>query len=160
VDLSVQFRDMENDKRVGSIDPAKLQEEQESSKARIEAFSELLFVILPFIVIAITLGHRSELRTILFLPEWSIVSAVITGQSIVRISSTAMDRSLTVQKEPIVLILSVLLVCLLVPILVVLSIVLTSDKVSTALAAVQSVLFVASAIVFWTTKWLEASVLS
>ncbi len=116
------------------------------------AFSEMLFVVLPFIVIAMTLGHRGELRTILFLPEWSIVSAVIVGQTIVKLASATIGRR--VHKEMIGLWLSILLVCLLVPILVVLAIVLTAEKVSVTLAATQAVLFLLAATVFWTATWL------
>ncbi len=49
--------------------------------------SESLFVLLPFIVIAMTLSHRGQLRLLFTLPEWSIVSAVIVGQTIVRLVS-------------------------------------------------------------------------
>jgi hypothetical protein len=121
-------------------------EKEVDSHAAAAACSELLFVILPFIVIAITLAHRCELRTIFFIPEWSIVSAVITGQSIVKLASITVGRS--VAKDPIVLILSILLVCLLVPILTILAIVLTSSQVSLSLAIVQGVLFTLSAVVF------------
>jgi len=43
--------------------------------ARLNASSELLFVLLPFLVIAIVLSHKGSLATIFFLPEWSLVSA-------------------------------------------------------------------------------------
>jgi len=111
------------------------------------ASSEVLFVILPFIVIAITLGHRSELKTIFSLPEWSIVSAVIVGQTIVKLVSMALVEN--VHKERIVVVLSFLLVCLLAPNLVVLSIVLTVENVSAVLAVAQGILFLISAAFFW-----------
>ena len=62
-------------------------EKEDNNRAFISALSEMLFVLLPFIVIGITLAYRREFRTILFLPEWSIVSAVIVGQSIVKLAS-------------------------------------------------------------------------
>ena len=57
------------------------------------ALSELLFVFLPFIVIAITLAHQGELGSILSIPEWSIVTAVITGQAIVKFASFGIGRT-------------------------------------------------------------------
>jgi hypothetical protein len=107
-----------------------------------------LFVLLPFIVIGITLAHRDEFRTILFIPEWSIVSSVIVGQSIVKLASASMGER-KVKKEAIVLIMSILLVCFLVPILVTLAIVLTSTFISTALAVTQAVFFLLSIVIFW-----------
>jgi hypothetical protein len=130
-------------------------ESQDKQNAMLGAFSQLLFVILPFIVIAITLGHRGQLGSIFFLPEWSIVSAVIVGQTIVKVVSISLGKNVKAEREPIVLMVSILLVCLLVPTLVVLSIVLTSDKVSISMAASQAVLFLLSAMVFWGFDWLE-----
>jgi hypothetical protein len=115
-------------------------------RAATAAHSEILFVVLPFIVIAITLGHRGELNTIFFLPEWSIVSAVIVGQTIVKLASCVIGKS--VPRERVVFVLSGLLVCLLVPILVILAIVLTANKVSVTLAVTQAVLFVISVVFF------------
>ena len=120
---------------------------EESGRAFTSATSELLFVVLPFVVIAMTLGHRGQFRSILSLPEWSIVSAVIVGQTIVKFVSISVGRS--VKKELVVLVVSMLLVLLLVPVLVVLAIVLTSDVVSIALATTQAVLFIISATVFF-----------
>jgi hypothetical protein len=128
-------------------------EKEVASVAAISATSEILFVVLPFIVIGITLAHRGEFRTILYIPEWSIVSAVIVGQSIVKIASTlGRDK---VKKEPIVLVISALLVCLLVPILIILAIALTSQTISFSLAITQAIFFVLSALIFWLTSGLQ-----
>ena len=127
--------------------------ESEELNAILGASSQVLFVILPFIVIAITLGHRGQLWTLFSLPEWSIVSAVIVGQTTVRVVSVVLGKD--VYKEPIMLIVSALLVCLLVPTLVVLSIVLTSDHISLTLAVTQAVLFLLSLASFWYFAWIE-----
>jgi hypothetical protein len=93
------------------------------------ASAELLFVVLPFIVIGIALAHEGLFRTIVFIPEWSIVSAVIVGQAIVRFASVGIGRA-NIKRENSVLVLAALLVCLLAPILTVLAIVLTSPNIS------------------------------
>jgi hypothetical protein len=140
-------------------DPEHLKQEKDKlieSRAKFAATSELLFVILPFIVIAIILGHRGELKIIFFLPEWSIVSAVIVGQSVIKLVSMVLGRKKVI-KESILLILSVLIVLWLVPILVILSIVLIADKdkVSCTLALTQAIMFFVSIAVFWWTSFVE-----
>lgn len=138
----LQSNDMP-DRQISSASEASRQakkdsDHRESLRAKLGAVSELMFVVLPFIVIAITLAHRGELKTIFFLPEWSIVSAVIMGQSIVKWASIAIGNKVSF-KEGIVFILSALLVVGLVPILIVLAIVLTADKVSIGLAYTQAI---------------------
>jgi hypothetical protein len=118
-----------------------------NTHAALNASAELLFVILPFIAIAMSLLHRGELRTIFYLPEWSIVSAVIVGQAIVKLVSSVLGEP--VYKEPVLLTLSVMLVCLLVPILILLTMVLTEDKVSNNQAIAQAVIFSFSAALYW-----------
>jgi hypothetical protein len=128
---------------------------QEGIRYFSSATTELLFVLLPFIVIGITLAHRAEFRTILFIPEWSIVSAVIVGQSIVKLASASVGR-INVKREPVILVLSVLLVCLLAPILVILSIALTSPRISITMALAQAIFFALSAVIFWSASVLDA----
>ncbi len=123
-------------------------EKQKDRRAAIRATSELLFVFLPFIVIGITLMHRGEFPSIFFIPEWSIVSAVVTGQAIVKLASAGIGRA-HVRKESIVLVISALLVCLLVPVLIILAITLTSPNVSRNLAITQAVCFLLSVLSFW-----------
>lgn len=122
---------------------------EDDRRAFASASSELLFVLLPFIVIGITLAHRGEFRTILLIPEWSIVSAVIVGQTIVKLTSAGIGKT-NVKKEAVILIISILLVCLLVPILIILAIALTSPQISMSLAIIQAALFFLSAALFWT----------
>jgi hypothetical protein len=133
-------------------------EKEGDRRAFISALSEMLFVLLPFIVIGITLAYRREFRSILFLPEWSIVSAVIVGQSIVKLSSAGIGRS-NVRTEMIVLFISALLVCLLVPILCILAITLTSASVSRSVAVTQAIFFSLSVVVFVLACWINNLVL-
>lgn len=144
----------------GSVEAAKKKTKgitEDDRRAFASASSELLFVLLPFIVIGITLAHRGEFRTILFIPEWSIVSAVVAGQTIVKLASAGIGKT-NVKKEAIVLIISLLLVCLLVPILIILAIALTSQGISTSLAVIQAFLFLLSVALFWTTSALILAV--
>jgi hypothetical protein len=115
--------------------------------------SELLFVLLPFIVIGIALAHRGEILTLVFIPEWSIVAAVIVGQAIVKVASAAMGTN--VVKPKFILMMAILLVCLLVPILSILAILLTSPTVSPGLAITQAIFFILSVVAFFLSSALE-----
>jgi hypothetical protein len=130
------------------------EEKEQHVRATLSATSGIFFVVLPFIVIGITLAHRGELRTILFIPEWSIVSAVIIGQAIVKLAYIGLTKE-SIRKEPIVLFISGLLVCFLVPILIVLAITLTSQTMSLGLAITQAIFFVLGVLVFWAASYLE-----
>src|ERR1700723_3616949 len=101
------------------------QKKKESERLTFALITELLFIILPFIVIGITLANRGELRTLFFIPEWSIVAAVIIGQAIVRFASVAIGRPVA-GKEAIVFMMTLMLVAILVPTLLILVFVLTS----------------------------------
>jgi hypothetical protein len=136
---------IEEDKDANNINRKQI--EYDGPKIFYGMFSEALFIILPFIVIAITLGHRGQLTSFFALPEWSIVSAVIVGQMIVRCVSVLFNRSIHTQ-ELFVFMVASILVLLLVPILILLTIVLTSEAVTRTLQIAQAILFLLSLVVF------------
>jgi hypothetical protein len=107
-----------------------------------------LFVLLPFVVIAVVLGHRSEIHTVFYIPEWSLASAVVIGQSVVKFTSMTVGQGAYAQR--VGLIIACMVVLGLVPCLVLLTFVLTSDLVSTGLATAQVVFFVIGAALFTT----------
>ncbi len=118
------------------------------------AIAELLFVLLPFLVIAIVLGHRGEIRTVFYIPEWSLAAAVVIGQSVVRFTSTTVGAE-KAYADMVGLIIACMIVLVLVPCLVVLTFVLTSDKVSFGLAAAQVAFFVIGAALFTFVTWIQ-----
>jgi hypothetical protein len=111
-----------------------------SEAAKFAALSDLCFILLPFIVIFIVLAFSGRFREVLYIPEWSIATPVIVGQTISRIAGGAINRA--VDKQAIVFILCATIVVLLVPSLIVLGFVLEAPHVTTAMAATQIVLFV------------------
>jgi hypothetical protein len=124
-------------------------------RAKISTISELLFVVLPFIVIAIALAHKGELSTFFYIPEWSIVSAVIMGQSLIRIVGAVLGRR-GLEKELILAVLALILVLGLIPVLIILGFVLTSETISGGLAAWQALMFLVSVGVFSWSIHMEA----
>ena len=143
-----------SDKTETIAEDADTRQSRANLRAVFAASSEMLFVLLPFFTIAIVLAHRGQLRHLFFLPEWSIGSAVMVGQSIVRVVAAVLGKD--VYKEAFVLLLSALLVILLVPDLVVLSLGLMTDDLSTGLAVAQACLFVASGLVTWSITYAES----
>ena len=126
----------------------KEKEKRRTAHACLAATSEFFFVIVPFIVIAMVLEHKGDLRTIFYLPEWSIVSSVLLGQALIKL--VAMTVGASIYKPPIIFVLTLLLVLGLIPALMLLSFVLLADKISTGLAATQCIMFVLGITVYWT----------
>src|ERR1035437_4313338 len=119
---------MENDVPRKSL-KEKRNEDDIDPESKYVGTSELFFVILPFIVLAMVLGHKGELYTIFYSPEWSIVSVVICGQTIVRFVGAVLGPS--AYRERIMMALSGMIVFLFIPNVLILSIVLSVDKIST-----------------------------
>jgi len=125
----------------------------DGEKAMWVAGAEILFVLLPFLVIAIILSYKRALFSIFLLPEWSIVSAVINGQSLVKFVSATTGRNGA--HERVVFAVAALLVLLLVPSLVILSIVLSVEHVTFPLAMTQCVMFIVSLVIFSLSSFIE-----
>jgi RsiW-degrading membrane proteinase PrsW (M82 family) len=102
--------------------------------------AEVLFVLLPMIVIGIVLGLRGEIRHFIYIPEWSLVNAVIVGQSVMKMFYGTL-RFKTSHSGTLILTVAIAIVLLLVPTLIVLAFILVSSNVSSLVAAIQLVLF-------------------
>jgi len=102
--------------------------------------AEVLFVLLPMIVIGIVLGLRGEIRRFIYIPEWSLVNAVIVGQSVMKMFYGTL-RFTTRRSGTLILTVAVAIVLLLVPTLIILAFILVSSSVSSRVAATQLVLF-------------------
>ena len=137
---------MENDVPRKSL-KEKRNEDDIDPESKYVGTSELFFVILPFIVLAMVLGHKGELYTIFYSPEWSIVSVVICGQTIVRFVGAVLGPS--AYRERIMMALSGMIVFLFIPNVLILSIVLSVDKISTTLASFQLSIFCIDAILYF-----------
>ncbi|MGD0442470.1 MAG: hypothetical protein ABSA39_00905 [Edaphobacter sp.] len=115
-----------------------------SQNAKLAAFSDLCFVLLPFIVISIILIFTGRWHEVLYVPEWSIATPVVVGQTISRMVSSIANRS--VVKEGVVFVICAVIVFLLVPSLIILGFVLEAPKVTTGLAVTQIALFLAGVV--------------
>jgi hypothetical protein len=116
------------------------QRKERRNDALQSVIAEVLFVLLPMIVIGTVLAVRGEIQRFIYIPEWSLVNAVIVGQSVMKMFSGVL-RFDTRQPGNLLLTVAGAIVLLLVPTLVVLSFILVSDHVAPFLAVVQLVLF-------------------
>jgi hypothetical protein len=98
------------------------------SSAAVNALPELVFAVLPLVVLALVLAYlRKTGLHILSSPEWAFGSAVLFGQAIVRFVS-GLIRSGRADNEMVALVVSLLLVLGLVPALIVLALVLHASE--------------------------------
>lgn len=111
--------------------------------------AELLFVLLPFVVLAIVVAYRETgLPHLLAAPDWSLGAAVLAGQSIVKLVAGVTASGRRRPWERTALIVTVLIVFLLVPSLVCLALMQIADHPPFWLVILQLLLFVFCAIAF------------
>ncbi|MBZ5729176.1 MAG: hypothetical protein LAP87_29905 [Acidobacteriia bacterium] len=118
--------------------------------------AEALFIVLPFVVIAIVLLQKGELSKIAYMPEWAIAAAVLTGLSLVRFTTGLLHANPEVETfawERVMLIFSLIVILALVPSLLILALVLVSGVNSEYLAVAQIFLFLLSLSLFMTLGW-------
>src|SRR5947207_3088932 len=106
------------------------------------AVAEILFVVLPLLVIAIVFVSRAHAGSIWLSVEWSFAASVLLGQAVVKLIRALVERG-GFHGERVGLIAAVILVLGLVPSLVVLSLILLRepDPPSELLANAQLWLF-------------------
>ena len=121
--------------------------------------SELLFVLIPFIVIAAISLYKCEPLRLFYASEWSFAAVILIGQASIKFVSGFLSRGESLRWERIALIATVLIVLLVVSVLV-LAFVLLADPLSSALVIVQIVWFVIALVVFLVLGALGQSLIS
>ncbi len=114
-----------------------------------QLISELLFTILPIIVISIVRSYKNELNLIFYNEEWAMISIILFGQSIVKFSSGIANAKLKFRWQLVSLIISLIIIFGLIPSIIILIINLINEEIVIGLYIVQIVLVVISIIVFF-----------
>ncbi|PWB55996.1 MAG: hypothetical protein C3F13_02745 [Anaerolineales bacterium] len=122
---------------------------EQFKKAQILIIAELLFIILPFIVIGIISFSKGEFSAFFRIPEWSLASSILVGQTIVKLISGLVSKPRKIAWENTALILSIIIVLILVPVLIILSLIMTTDTPSAWLVIAQIIYFFLSATLFY-----------
>jgi hypothetical protein len=111
--------------------------------------SEMLFTILPLIVITIVRSYQNQYELIFYNTEWAMMSIILFGQSIVKFSSGVANSNLKFRWQLVSLIMSLIIIFGLVPSIIILIINLLNSEPNCGLHIAQMFLFVVSIITFF-----------
>ncbi len=124
-----------------------------AKNARYILCSEYLFILLPFIVIAIVkFSNNESVIAFLSIADWSFAASILWGQTIIKIVSGSLSG--TVAWQRLSFLVSILIVVCLVPTLVTLALMLMAKVPSLFLISLQMFLFLTSTIAFF---WIGAA---
>ncbi len=116
--------------------------------------SELLFTILPLIVITIVRSYQNKIELIFFNTEWAMMAIILFGQSIVKFSSGIANSNLKFRWQLVSMIISIIIIFGLAPSIIILIINLINVQPIFGLHIAQLVLFVISIITFFIVGYL------
>lgn len=119
------------------------------SRARAGMLAEVLFILLPFIVMSIVFSTQGKILSLFSEAEWSFAASVLAGQAVVRLSAIAASRKLS-GGSYLSLILAAIIVLILVPSVLVLGLVLAANPVPAGLIVAQLILFSLALVAFFT----------
>jgi hypothetical protein len=111
--------------------------------------SELLFTLLPIIILLIVRSYENNLSAIFYNTEWSIISLILFGQTIVKFSSGISNSNEKVRWQLVALVISLIIIFGLIPSSIILVINLLSETLSFSMYIAQIILFLISCITFF-----------
>jgi len=111
--------------------------------------SELLFSLLPIIIIIIVRSYENEASEIFYNTEWSIISIILFGQSIVKFSSGIANSKENFRWQLVALTISLIIVFGLLPASIILVLNLTSSSISLTMGIVQIIVFIISILTYY-----------
>lgn len=121
--------------------------------------SELLFTLLPLLILIIVRSYEYKCEIIFYNTEWAIMAIILFGQSIVKFSSGISNSSLKFRWQLVSLIISVIIVFGLIPSIVILIINLLSKENVFSMYILQMIMFVISIATFFIVGYLGQKML-
>ena len=118
--------------------------------------AEALFILLPFVVIAIVFSGNGQFSRFLYMPELAIAASIFIGLALTRFTSGLLQgdsEAASYSWERVMLIFTLVLVFAFVPSLMILSLVLVAGAPSHSLAIAQIVLFLLGLFLFVALGW-------
>jgi len=134
------------------IDQKRLEKPKKNTQSNAFALSELCFILLPFVVIIITFGFKENLIDIFKIPEWSLASSVMFGQTIIKVIYTIGKNYGKGNYLPYYntgAFVSLIILFGLAPSLTVLSLIFTINDVPIWLIVLQFILFILAIFIFY-----------
>lgn len=111
--------------------------------------SELLFIMLPILILFFIRMIQNDFHSIIYNSEWSIISTILFGHSIVKFSSGISKSSEQVRWQFVALVVSLIIIFGLIPSVIILAMNLTGEPLSAFTQILQIVLFLASCVTFF-----------
>lgn len=111
--------------------------------------TEFIFTLLPIVILLVVRSYESDLRGLFYNTEWSIISLILFGQSIVKFSSGITNSKSKFCWQLVALVISLIIVVGLIPSSIVLVVILLSDECCKVMYIAQLVLFVLSCFCFF-----------
>lgn len=111
--------------------------------------SELLFSLLPIIIIIIVRSYENKASEIFYNTEWSIISIILFGQSIVKFSSGIANSKENFRWQLVALTISLIIIFGLLPASIILVLNLTSSSISLTMGIIQIIVFILSILVYY-----------
>src|SRR5690606_24567281 len=102
--------------------------------------SELIFTLLPIIILLIVRSYENDYSKIFYNSEWSIISIILFGQSIVKFSSGIANSKETFRWQLVALVISLIIVFGLIPASIILVLNLTCSNISLGMAILQLIM--------------------
>lgn len=121
--------------------------------ATLRVITELLFTVLPFVIVALVLSYRGTTTRVIYLPEWAIAATVLEGQVLVKFISASFilgkqeDTSASVTWGGFVF--TILLIVCFVPTVLILVFMFLEPEPSFRLAVIQIGAFIVAVLVFF-----------
>jgi len=111
--------------------------------------SEFLFTLLPIVILVIVRLFQNDFKAIFFNTEWSIISIILFGQSVVKFSSGISNTNEKIRWQFVALIISLIIIFGLIPSVIILILNLINTEVHFGMYIAQFVIFVISSFVFF-----------
>jgi len=111
--------------------------------------SELLFTLLPILILFIVRSSQNDFKTLFYNTEWSIISLILFGQSIVKFSSGISKSNEKFRWQFVSLIISLIIIFGLIPSAIILVLNLTNKEQLIGLYISQIVFLFISIITFF-----------
>ena len=121
--------------------------------------SELLFTILPLLILLIVRSYENKIELIFYNTEWSIMAIILFGQSIVKFSSGISNSTLKFRWQLVSLIISIIITFGLIPSIAILIINLLSTENLCLMYFLQIVMFTLSICTFFIIGYLGQKML-
>ncbi len=111
--------------------------------------SEFLFTLLPIVILIIVRSYQCDFKAIFYNTEWSIISIILFGQSVIKFSSGISNSNKKTKWQLVALIISLIIIFGLIPSVIVLVLNLMSKSLSLGAYITQLILFILSSFTFF-----------